>query len=300
MKNILLKIRESLFSKKSEDAEKKIEEVLETITVSVDYTNKVDIEQFTEEEKKLGYDEVHLARQSNDLEKMLKATELGTTLSNRHFLLQSIVSESYSLRKDEEYKTLCEKFSEIHLKEFEQIFKTLKEEFKGFTPVVKTFQYYATLLTEKEEFEKAIKVCELAISYGLEDGTKGCYEGRISRIYKKMNAVDNKKSIKTSTKKNSLPETEYNEGQIKTLIRDIVREAQNTAKVDTGYLKRSISGNWVANNNRIEFEQIFYGAKNGNSRLLEIAKSTIPSDVNWSVILFDDFGNNIFVSDRNL
>ena len=55
-------------------------------------------------------------------------------------------------------------------------------------PRVPTFQHYATLLTERGQFERVIQVCESAIGFGLDDGTKGGYKGRIERIKKKAAA----------------------------------------------------------------------------------------------------------------
>jgi hypothetical protein len=300
MRKILLGIKKALFSSDLQKEKQIIEDV------EIAYEN--DEGEENEKEMEHGYDEVYLARQSNDLEKMLKATELETTLSNRHFLLQAIVSETYRLRKEEEYKNLCLKFSEKHLEEFDEITKSLKEEFEGFTPIVTTFQYYSTLLTELEEYEKAIKVCEIAISYRLEDGTKGCYQGRIDRIKKKM-SVDKLKAYNiqniTSFSDTNLTKDEnklteekfnkkYSEGEIKTFIRDVVREAQDTVKVETGFLKRSIRGALIGNDCFVEFRQVYYGAKNGNSRLLEIAINKMPKDLKWSVILLDDDGREIF------
>ncbi|MFU8815520.1 MAG: hypothetical protein ACNA7W_09250 [Pseudomonadales bacterium] len=64
----------------------------------------------------------------------------------------------------------------------------MKKEFPSVAPGlprVPTFQKYATLLTEDGEYGTAIEVCRRAISFGLEDGTKAGYEGRIARIEKK-------------------------------------------------------------------------------------------------------------------
>lgn len=297
MRNILRKIKQLLFPEKLEDAEKKIEEVHKTLPVSVEYVNEDDIEQYDEEESGLGYDEVYLATQSNDLETMLKASELETTLSNRHFLLQAIVSETYSLRKEEKYKNLCLKFSETHLEEFHLLTQKLKDDFDGSIPRVTTFQYYSTLLTELGEYEKAIKTCEMAVSYGLDDGTKAGFQGRIARIKKKM--ISNVKELKVDNIKNSSSITdtdltienneisvvEYSIDEIRQFIREVVREAKDTAKVETGYLKRSIKGDWIARTKSVEFRQVFYGAEKGNSKLFEIATRRMPKDLKWKVIL---------------
>ena len=162
MKNFIVKIKDALFSKNNED------------------------EKFDEYQIKNGWDEVYNATYSGDLNKMLNATELKTIPKNRHFLLQSIVTETYKLRNEEKYKNICLKFSEIHLEEFSVIAPNLVDKNNTCLPRVSTFQNYATLLTEIGEFEKAIKVCEMAISFGLDDGTKGGYQSRIERINKKI------------------------------------------------------------------------------------------------------------------
>jgi hypothetical protein len=84
---------------------------------------------------------------------------------------------------------------------------------------------------------------------------------------------------------------EYTDGEIRQYIREVVREAKNTARVDTGYLKRSIRGDLIGKNKSVEFRQAHYGAENENSKLLEIAERIMPKDLQWKVILEneDDF-----------
>ena len=84
---------------------------------------------------------------------------------------------------------------------------------------------------------------------------------------------------------------QYSDAQLRVLIRDVVREARATAHVDTGYLKRSIKGDIVKRNNSVEFRQIFYGAYNNNSKLVEIAERIMPRDVQWKVVFLDEEGN---------
>lgn len=123
---------------------------------------------------------------SQDLSKMIKALDSKTNLIDRHHLLMSIVNESYKLRNDNpDMRKLCVNISERHIAEFPQIRKALLKDLGGFLPRVTTFQNYATLLVEEHKFQKAIEVCESAISFGLSDGTKGDYIGRIERIKKK-------------------------------------------------------------------------------------------------------------------
>lgn len=123
---------------------------------------------------------------SGNLDDMLSAAQSDTNLIDRHFLLQSIVAETYKRREDEKFRGLCVEYSEKHINEFSnKIATALKDDMDGYLPRVSTFQYYATLLTELGDFKRAIEVCENAISYGLSDGTKSGFQGRIDRIKKK-------------------------------------------------------------------------------------------------------------------
>lgn len=82
---------------------------------------------------------------------------------------------------------------------------------------------------------------------------------------------------------------QYSDAEIRRLIKQVVSETKDTAKVDTGFLKRSIRGNWFGG--IATFREIFYGAYNGNSRLIENAKRIMPKEVQWRVIFVDEDGN---------
>lgn len=130
-------------------------------------------------------DEVRDAWVSRDLKRMLRATQLQTNLIDRHFLLQGIVKEAYARRADPDMASLCARYAEVHLAEFEAISRALVADM-GMMPRVSTFQDYATVLMERGEFDRAIEVCESAKQYGLSDGTKAGFDGRIARIKKKQ------------------------------------------------------------------------------------------------------------------
>ena len=83
---------------------------------------------------------------------------------------------------------------------------------------------------------------------------------------------------------------QYSDAEIREYIRRVVREAKDTAKVDTGYLKRSIKGDLIGRNKSVEFREIFYGAYNNNSRLVQIAERIMPNDIPWKVIFVDEEG----------
>jgi hypothetical protein len=83
----------------------------------------------------------------------------------------------------------------------------------------------------------------------------------------------------------------YTDTEIRQYINEVVREAKDTSKVDTGYLQRSIRGNLFKG--KITFRQIYYGAENGNSKLTEIAQRLMPKDLEWKIILQDDEGRDL-------
>ena len=94
---------------------------------------------------------------------------------------------------------------------------------------------------------------------------------------------------------NELLEVKYSIGEIRQFIREVVREAKDTTKVETGYLKRSIKGDWIGRTKSVEFRQVFYGAENGNSKLLEIATRVMPKDLKWKVILVGEEGEDVSI-----
>lgn len=180
MKNIFFKVKDALFTKSDN-----VKNITDKASIEEVTSVKVENKEYTDEERNRGVDEVYFAILSNDLDKMLAVTELVSLPKNRHHLLQSIVTESYKLRKEDKFRNICIKFSKIHLDEFSVIAPHLINNFNTTLPRVTTFQYYATLLTEIGEYDEAIKICEMAITFSLDDGTKGGYENRIEKINKK-------------------------------------------------------------------------------------------------------------------
>jgi len=133
-------------------------------------------------------DEVFHAWTSGDLGRMVRALDAPTNPIDRHFLLLGIVKETYRLRSEPAMASECARVAEMHLAEFQTLGPALKSDGDGSLPRVSTFQHYATLLTEKGDFERAVWVCELAKFYGLDDGTRAGFDGRIARIRRKLEA----------------------------------------------------------------------------------------------------------------
>jgi hypothetical protein len=130
-------------------------------------------------------DAAFLAWTSGDLSAMLAATSVSTNEIDRHHLLQCIVEATYKNRADTRMRDLCGRHARTHLEEFPRLAPVLKRHCGGTLPRVTTFQYYATLLVEASEYDLAVDVCKVAMSYGLHDGTASGYAGRIARILTK-------------------------------------------------------------------------------------------------------------------
>lgn len=134
--------------------------------------------------KSVRADEVFEAWTSDDLEKMKKARSQKTNPIDRHFLLMGIVEKAYKKRSDPEMANLCSETAEQHIREFPDIAPPLRQDMDGSLPNVTTFQTYAKFLQERGEYSRAIEVCEEAMRYGLHDGTKSGFQGRVERIKK--------------------------------------------------------------------------------------------------------------------
>ena len=104
--------------------------------------------------KPIPVDDAFLAWTSGNLDEMLKAVQIKTNLIDRHFLFQSIVTESYKLRKEEKYRDICIEYSERHLQEFPSIVPALKEDMDNCLPTISTFQHYQRSSLKKTNMKR--------------------------------------------------------------------------------------------------------------------------------------------------
>ncbi len=133
---------------------------------------------------------------SGDVTQMLAALDAPTNPIDRHFLLQQLVRKTYQRRSDPTMRRLCVQIGKQHLAVFPSLCPALQEDFKGLwdkgLPRVVTFECLATVPAEEGEFDEAVEVCELAISYGRTDGTTGGFQARMKRIRKMEQKRDKK------------------------------------------------------------------------------------------------------------
>lgn len=99
----------------------------------------------------------------------------------QHKCLEEVIAHCYKLRKQADYCAYGAKLSDNYLRLFKQLKSddTFKSELKG-----GAFMQLTTLLNDVEDFDAAIKVCQQAIDYQLDDGTVTGYAGRLARVEK--------------------------------------------------------------------------------------------------------------------
>lgn len=116
----------------------------------------------------------------------VQAAALGETDDPlaRHRLYQQIIEQCYRARDDESARLALLHYAKAHIDEFDDISKPLKKQNGGKLPQVATFKHYAAVLTDSGQYDEAIAVCQQALAYGLKDGTKTGYQGRLERIEK--------------------------------------------------------------------------------------------------------------------
>lgn len=132
--------------------------------------------------KSVKTDAVFDAWVSGDLDAMVKVMGEKSHPIDRHHLLNCIVEAAYRRREDSAMLDLCVSTSETYLSEAPKLMRALLSDMPGQLPRIPVYQLYATILTQKGQFDRAIQVCELAIQSELQDGTKGGFYGRIERI----------------------------------------------------------------------------------------------------------------------
>lgn len=118
-------------------------------------------------------------------EKLLnKALELNPDPVDEHFIYNTAIKLYYKQRDQrpdalEKCKQHCERDIEL--------FPKFMEAYDDDTPPrIPAFQQLAIILEKEGKYDEAIEVCEKALEYGLKDGTKGGFEGRIEKYRKKL------------------------------------------------------------------------------------------------------------------
>jgi hypothetical protein len=126
---------------------------------------------------------------SGDFGKMDTMLEKVRNPLHRHQLLNALVKKAYSERSQPAVRKKLYEYGRRYLDEFDQIAPELKRESDGEgiinAPALKSM---AIAMEEDGNYQEALAVCDTALKWDLDDGTKSGYAGRIDRIRKKQAA----------------------------------------------------------------------------------------------------------------
>ena len=115
---------------------------------------------------------------------LLKALEADDdNPSDRHFVYNSLIELYYKQRDDRE--DAIEKCIHYCNEDIERIEEFLSE-WDGEPPRIPAFKRLAIIYENQGEYGAALDICDEAIERGLDDGTKGGFEGRKERIKTKI------------------------------------------------------------------------------------------------------------------
>jgi hypothetical protein len=129
---------------------------------------------------------VEEAVRMGDLETMTAALSADMTYPEKEALLSTIVEEAYRLRKDPEMKQVFYKHAEMYIGDFSHVVEELKAASEEEVLVSPPFRMLAIALAEDGREEDALDICRQALKYGIEDGTKTGFKGRMKRLQKKI------------------------------------------------------------------------------------------------------------------
>lgn len=121
---------------------------------------------------------------------LLKALEVSNNYTEKHAAHNSLI-DMYYKQRDENPSALdsciyyCIKDIEIVDGIEQEWFQhySMREEVK---PPIPSFKRLAIIFEKQGKLDEAIEVCERAVKYKLDDGTKGGFEGRIRKLKKNL------------------------------------------------------------------------------------------------------------------
>lgn len=129
---------------------------------------------------------VEQALAAGDLRSMdtLLADICDPVLRNR--LMNRLVTGYYRLRADSGHRAALYRVADLQIDEASSILDGMEEIGQQRPDTIEAFKSMAIALDEDGRQDSAIAICELALSLGLQDGTKSGFEGRISRLKKRQ------------------------------------------------------------------------------------------------------------------
>lgn len=108
---------------------------------------------------------------------------------DRHLLLSALAKKLYDLRDQPSMRAKFYEYGGIYANEFDVMLPTIKEDREAWEVAAPLFKWLAIAMEEDRRFDEALDLCRKALDWGLDDGTKTGYAGRMNRIKKKQAAA---------------------------------------------------------------------------------------------------------------
>lgn len=116
-----------------------------------------------------------------------ESLRLSQTATDRHFALNTAIDLTYKLRNNDPTAIdRCIAYCREDIRLMPDFIREYKRSYPEYVtlPRIPSFQRLAIIYENMGRYDDAISVCELALRYGLDDGTKGGFKGRIERLQK--------------------------------------------------------------------------------------------------------------------
>lgn len=131
-----------------------------------------------------------VAKDSESPEEIFQGLDTVSDPWERHMIYTNGLDIAYKKRTDDQKTRDSAKHRAMdYIKEFPELKAAVFEHFGENHRLVSVFKQLAILFEEDREYEKALDICRKAMDYGLVDGTKTGYEGRMERLNRKLKAA---------------------------------------------------------------------------------------------------------------
>ncbi|WP_419661748.1 uncharacterized protein Dvar_21810 [Desulfosarcina variabilis str. Montpellier] len=108
----------------------------------------------------------------------------------RNALLSQIIAEYYRNRDDADAKEAFYRYAHLHVEEIAGVLDALEKNGQERPDRIETLRMIAIAMEQDERYDEALEMCHKALSFGMQNGTKTGFEGRIERITRKLEAVE--------------------------------------------------------------------------------------------------------------
>ncbi len=128
---------------------------------------------------------VQQALMSGNVDYMISALDKTQDPILRDALLGQIIAEYYRERSDTDAKEAFYRYAHQHVEEIPNMLAELEKNGQERPERIETLRMIAIAMEQDGRYDEAIGMCEKALSFGLQNGTKTGFEGRIDRIARK-------------------------------------------------------------------------------------------------------------------